>query len=99
MNTQTAVEIEIGTLLPSFERSLKARRISPRTIQSYRESAIQLGDFLVLRGMPTNVGDIRREHVEAFLVFLEEDRGLKPTTLAVRYKSLRQFFAWCVEDG
>src|SRR5690349_1327984 len=54
-------------LLPSWRRSLAARRISPRTIATYTTSVEQLTAFLAERGMPTSVAGIRREHVEAFL--------------------------------
>src|SRR5689334_907600 len=54
-------------LLPSWRRSLAARRISPRTVATYTTSVEQLAAFLAERGMPTTLSAIRREHVEAFL--------------------------------
>jgi site-specific recombinase XerD len=99
MTTQTrsAVEIDIPALLPSWQRSLRAARRSPRTVQSYTEAAEQLSDFLVRRGMPTTVDSIRREHVESFIEDL--DARFKPTTVGVRFRSLQQLFKWLLEEG
>jgi site-specific recombinase XerD len=97
VRTETSVQIDIPALLPSWQRSLRAARRSPRTVQSYTESAEQLSDFLVRRGMPTAVESIRREHVESFIEDL--DSRFRPATVAVRYKSLKQLFRWLLEEG
>jgi site-specific recombinase XerC len=93
----TAATVDIPALLPSWQRSLRASRRSPRTVQSYTESAEQLADFLVRKGMPTAVASIRREHVEAFIEDL--DTRFKPATVGVRFRSLQQLFAWMLEEG
>jgi site-specific recombinase XerD len=97
VTTHHDVHIDIPALLPSWQRSLRAARRSPRTVQSYTESAEQLADFLVRRGMPVAVESIRREHVESFIEDL--DSRFRPATVAVRYKSLRQLFRWLLEEG
>ena len=48
--------------------------------------------------MPTDVAHISREHVEHFLVSLQE-RGMRPATVSQRYRSLQQFFRWLAEEG
>jgi site-specific recombinase XerD len=95
--TQTGVEIDVPALLPSWQRSLRAARRSPRTVQSYTEAAEQLEDFLVRRGMPTAVDSIAREHVESFIEDL--DTRSKPATVGVRFRSLQQLFKWMLEEG
>jgi site-specific recombinase XerC len=95
--TETDVRIDIPTLLPSWQRSLRAARRSPRTVQSYTEAAEQLSDFLVRKGMPTAVTSIAREHVEAFIEDL--DTRFKPATVGVRFRSLQQLFRWMLEEG
>src|SRR5829696_10563626 len=97
VSTQTSIQIDISALLPSWQRSLRAARRSPRTIQSYTEAAEQLADFLVRRGMPTAVDSIRREHVESFIEDL--DTRFKPTTVGVRFRSVQQLFKWLLEEG
>lgn len=87
---------ELGILRDAFTESLKARNRSRSTIKNYREAIDQLAAFLTGRGMPREVGAIRREHVEAFLND-QFAHGLRPATVANRYRSLQQFLHWCVE--
>src|SRR4029450_11221112 len=97
VSTRADVHIDIPALLPSWQRSLRAARRSPRTFQSYGEAAEQFADFLVRRGMPTAVASIRREHVESFIEDL--DSRFRPATVAGRYRSLKQLFKWLQEEG
>lgn len=87
----------LGALLPSWRRSLAARRTSPRTIATYTISVEQLAAYLAGAGMPAAVGAIRREHVEAFVADLLERRSA--ATAHNRYRGCQAFFAWCVEEG
>ena len=64
-------EGDIGVNIRSFSRSLRAENVSPRTIETYLESVGQLSKFLSGQGMPVDVAEIRREHVEAFIELLE----------------------------
>ena len=84
-------------LVGSFRRSLLAQNKSPRTVQTYGEALTQFGDFLASQGMPQDIAHIRREHVEAFIAFLLE--RYKPATASNRYRGIRAFFGWCVEEG
>jgi site-specific recombinase XerD len=47
--------------------------------------------------MPTQAASIHREHIETFLVHLQQTRSA--STAANRYRSLRQLFRWLEEDG
>ncbi len=87
---------DLRNLAASWELHLRASRKSPKTLEAYLEGASQLADFLVAAGMPTNVNDIRREHVEAFVTYLLEVRS--PATANNRYRALQQFFKWLAED-
>jgi site-specific recombinase XerD len=84
--------------LDAFAMHLEAEHKSPRTIESYTESARQLGRFLAAHGMPTAAPAIRREHIEAYLVDLGST-GRSKATVALRFRSLRVFFTWLVEEG
>ena len=88
---------EMDRLVTSWVRSLRAANLGERTVQSYEEGVLQLHAFLAERGMPTAVGAIRREHVEAWVELLLQKR--KPSTVLNRYKSAQQFFKWAVDDG
>jgi site-specific recombinase XerD len=87
----------LGSLLPSWERSLRSRNRSPKTVRSYGDTARLFEAFLVEQKMPVAVEKLGREHVEAFM----EDQltRWRPATAAVRYRSLQQCFKWLVEEG
>lgn len=91
------VGLTVDQAKASFARSLRAANKAPRTVQTYLDALEIFERFLAARGMPRDVGAIRREHVEAFLVGLQE-RGRRPASVANRYRSLQQFFRWLVED-
>ncbi len=93
-----AADPDLELLIDSWSLSLRARRRSPKTIKSYREAARQLTAFLGDQGMPGQAAEVRREHVEAYLVDLEE-RGRSASTQATRYRALHLFFAWLVDEG
>ena len=87
----------------SFARHLRAANKSPRTIQSYLEALDQFNRFLAEQGMPRSVTGIRREHVESWIVALQEGKGRKgplyrPSSVANRFRSLRVFFNWLVRE-
>ncbi len=84
-------------LMGSWRRSLAANGKSPKTLEAYLDSVGQLFDYLAGAGMPTEVERVGREHVEAFLVHLRE-LGRKPTTVSVRYRSLKVWFSWLLDE-
>ena len=45
--------------------------------------------------MPRVLRAIRREHVESFIVALQ-DAGQRPTTVSAAYRSLQPFFRWAL---
>ena len=85
-------------LASSFERHLPATNEPPGAIKGYRTAVALLGHFLASRGMPINSTAISREHIETFVA-----GGLecaKPAaTVAARYRALRVFFGWLVDEG
>ncbi len=91
---------EVGTirdLLPSWRISLMARNLSPNTLETYLSAVTMFADHLTERGMPMQVASIHREHVESFLAWMTE--SYKPASVRNRYTGVRQFFAWCLEEG
>ncbi len=88
---------DVRALLDSFLLSLEAENKSPRTIQSYGEAVRQFAEHLIATAAPTDVAEIRREHVKAFIADLLG--RFKSATAAVRYRSLQQFFRWALEEG
>jgi site-specific recombinase XerD len=81
-------------LARSFVRHLRAENKSPGTIDNYLEAVKQLTGFLAARGR--TVTQARREDIEEFLTSLLE--RWTAGTAVNRYRSLRVFFGWLVEE-
>jgi len=79
-------------LLRSFARSLRARNRSPRTVQAYLEAAQLLADFSGGRDLAV----LTRGDVEDFLG--DQLTRHRPTTAAVRFRSLQQFYRWMIAE-
>lgn len=88
---------DIADLAASWLRDLRARNLSPRTIQSYGEAVRLLAAYLAAQGMPTDAANVTREHVQSFIS--DQLARWSPATAAVRYAALRVFFRWLVDEG
>jgi site-specific recombinase XerD len=88
---------DLAELAVSWSDHLAAENLSPMTRKTYATGVGQLLDYLTAQGMPTQVTSITREHIEAFVVDLIGRRSA--STAQTRFRSLQQFFRWCVEDG
>jgi site-specific recombinase XerD len=86
-------------ILGSFSLHLRAVNRSPKTQEAYLDAAKQFLAFVADRGMPKALSDIKREHIEMFIVYLLEERGLASSTANNRYRGLQAFFKWLVEEG
>jgi site-specific recombinase XerD len=64
-----------------------ARNLSPSTLETYTSAVTMLADHLSERGMPTQVANIKREHVESFLAWMTEN--YKPASVRNRYSGVR----------
>lgn len=87
----------IGELMLEFSATLRAQRRSPLTITGYGTAVKQFDAFLTVQGMPRDIAQIKREHVEAFIVGLIEKHSA--STAATRFRALQQFFRWAQEEG
>jgi site-specific recombinase XerD len=88
---------DLSSSAASYARYLRAAHVAPATMKTYAEAVRTLAGFLTVRGMPTNVAAITREHVEAFIT--DQLTRWRPATAANRYRGLQRFFAWLVEEG
>jgi site-specific recombinase XerD len=88
---------DLPDLLASWRRHLAAQRMSPATLSTYSAAVGQLDRYLDAHGMPQSAAGIHREHVEAFITDILE--RWKPATAHNRYRALRSFFGWLVEEG
>ena len=99
-NLSVVPDTDVGDLssyIRSWIRSLRARNLSPKTVKTYREAAEGLAAWLDRTGGPADLGAIRREHVEGFIVHLLDTAT--DSTANNRYRGLQQFFKWALEEG
>lgn len=97
MKASTPSHDTFTELIPSFRRSLQARNRSPNTIANYLGALARFTDYLQANDLPLHVGAVERKHLEGFIA---ETLALRtPSTAATRYRWLRGFFNWCVEEG
>jgi site-specific recombinase XerD len=95
--TRPAATGDFWGMAKSFHRSLEAANHSDKTIRIYDYSVAAFGDFLAAKGMPTDLTNVTREHVEEFIIDLQKRAA--PGTVETRYRGLRQFFKWALEEG
>lgn len=89
--------VELRSLIPSFVRHLRAENKSANTIDSYQEAVKQFYRFAAESGMPRIASSITREHVETWVMELLNRKSA--ATANNRYRGLRQFFKWAVDEG
>jgi site-specific recombinase XerD len=65
----------------------------------YREAGGQAHAYFAESAMPTDPALIQKAHVEAWLIYLREERMVKPATLSARFSALRRFFTWLEAEG
>ncbi len=83
--------------IESFARHIRAENLSPATLDAYVGAVEKFRRFLMDQGMPLNLANIRREHIEHFINYVLEHR--KPATANQRYRGLRSFFSWATAEG
>lgn len=91
----------IGTIdeaLDEYGMSLRAQNKSTATITVYLTALRRLNSYLDGIGHPRSLTAIRRDHIEAFLVSLQ-DEGRSASTVSVYYRSLQPFWKWALEQG
>lgn len=86
----------LSRLLPSFELSLRAANKAEKTIKTYKEAIRLLADFLQQQQYPSDITELERRHIEAFIA--DQLQRHTAATASNRYKSLQQFFRWCVDE-
>jgi site-specific recombinase XerD len=86
----------LDALAPSWHRHLQATNKSAKTVKLYLSALSGLSAYLRQQGMPLEPEGIRREHLEAFM--LARLAVVKPSTVAMEYRHLQQFWRWAIEE-
>jgi site-specific recombinase XerD len=97
-NRPKAPGVPLDRLLPSWELSLAARNRSPGTIKSYRDDFNDLLRWAKAKGLVLTARNTDRHTIEEWLA-ASFGRGLKPASVARRYRSLQQFWKWALSEG
>ena len=97
-STLTRSDLTIDSALASYRRALRAEGKTPATVDhTYLPALERFHAYLKAQGMPTAVRAIRREHIEAYIVSLQ-DHGYRPATVSLAYRSLQPFWKWLVDE-
>lgn len=83
-------------LIRGFLLSLGASGRSEKTLSTYGESLSMLSDFARKLGL-AGLAEMDPTVVRHFLTSLHQ-RGNKPATVSVRYRSINRFFKWAVAE-
>ena len=83
-------------LLRSFKLALKAENIKDKTLAIYGDAITRLERFRVERGMPPLTA-MSAEHLREF--FGEMQGRNAASTVNQRYRSIKRFFRWLLEEG
>jgi site-specific recombinase XerD len=87
--------LDLASLLPSWELSLRAERKSPQTIKSYGDAVRAFLRWCDEHGHPPALD---RELMKGFVADLL-DAGAEPSTARSRQLGVRRFSAWLVDEG
>ncbi|MEO7402401.1 MAG: tyrosine-type recombinase/integrase [Burkholderiales bacterium] len=92
-----ATSNSLPRLVQSWRLALLAERKSPRTIEGYAETLRLFERWCDAQGTSTTVDEITADQIRAYLAdHLERNTA---STAQTRYKGLRVFFGWCVDEG
>lgn len=97
IGTSSSISTSVADLAIDFDLSLAAQNKSTATRKVYGTAVKQLHDHLTRCGMPTDVANIRREHVEAYLADVLQTRSA--STAKTRFGGLQVFFSFLLDEG
>ncbi|MEX2227577.1 MAG: tyrosine-type recombinase/integrase [Dehalococcoidia bacterium] len=86
----------IQALLSSFRLTLRAEGLTEKTFNIYADAIHRLEAFRLDRGMPS-IPSMSTEHVREFLGDMQGRNA--PSTVNQRYRSLKRFYRWLLEEG
>lgn len=91
-----AADPSLERLALSWKLSLEAGNKAPRTIETYLDALRLFVDWLEQNGQPTTIRAIERAHISGFVA--DQVARHRPSTASVRYRGLRVFFKWAVDE-
>jgi len=86
----------VETLLRSFRLALRAENLKDKTLVIYADAVMRLERFRVEQGMPP-ITAMTAEHLREYFGSMQGVNA--PATMNQRYRSLKRFFRWLLEEG
>ena len=88
-------EASFKQLSKDFITSCKAKGLSDRTIDSYSNHLLCIGNFL---DIDRPISNFQKKDIDLIIVAMR-DKGLSPNTIATYMRIMAVFFSWCRENG
>jgi len=86
----------VETLLRSFRLTLRAENLKDNTLRIYTDAVLRLERFRIERGMPPFTA-MTAEHIREYFGWMQGVNA--PATMNQRYRSLKRFYRWLLEEG
>ncbi|GIV17754.1 MAG: tyrosine recombinase XerD [Armatimonadota bacterium] len=90
-------DTNLRAALEVWLESLQARKLSTRTVQSYREHVTPFVAFLQQQGC-ADFDDVQPFHIRRWLLYRQQ-QGISTHTLFNCYRNPRTFWNWCIREG
>ena len=96
---------ELDNLIDGFKLSCQTEGKSPRTVEWYYSFLARFLSFLKLKEFPTDVGMLGKNHIKAFILYLQTEvktpfqgNPLSSSTVQGYVRTLKAFFAWATRE-
>ncbi len=97
--------LELGNLIQGFKLSCQTEGLSLKTTEWYNTFLRRFLSFLQLRHLPTDADHINKDHIRAFILYLQSEartprseKPLSPATVQGYVRTLKSFFSWTVKE-
>lgn len=98
--------LALENLIQGFQLSCQAEGKSSKTVEWYTGFLMRFLCFLKSNGLPTNLDQITRDSIRAFIRYLQEEartphKGMPLSGYTVQgyVRTLKSFFSWAVREG
>jgi integrase len=102
-STDMGQGLQLDSLVDSWKLSLEARNLSTATTYIYGRGLDVFRTYLAEAGLSGAVGAIRREHIEAALVWMGQPTAERPPysdhTIGTFYDGVASFWKWATAEG
>ncbi|MFC2033454.1 tyrosine-type recombinase/integrase [Chloroflexota bacterium] len=97
--------LELQNLIDGFKLSCQTEGKSPKTTEWYISFLLRFLRFLKENNYPAGIANINRNHIRAFILYLQQDarvphtgKHLSSSTIQGYVRTLRVFFSWAARE-